>query len=105
MSGLIKGQIKIEDKATHSYGFRCYEDFDKSDKLIVLNKIMSTDEIVIPHREFSLCTTSDNQTASKIFIIENDKTVEQFDYNGEPALIEHTLSHPHTPKALKLNLF
>ena len=105
LSGLIKGQITIEDKTTHSYGFKCYEDYDKSDKFIVLNKIMSTDEIVIPHREFSLLTVIDNQTATSTTIIENDKTVEEFDYNGEPALIEHTLSHPHTPKALKLNLF
>lgn len=105
LSGLIKGQITIEDKATHSYGFRCYEDYDKDkdkNKLIVLNKIMSTDEIVIPHREFSLYTVSDNQTASRIFIIENDKTVEQFDYNGEPALIERTLSHPPTPKGTEV---
>lgn len=102
LSGSIRGQIKIEDKSTHSYGFRCYE--YGTDRLIVLNKIRSTDDIVISNRVFSLETRNDNQTAVRTTIIENDKTDEEFDYDNEPVLIEKDLAIPaNLPKGTEIN--
>lgn len=102
LTGLIKGQIKIEDKATHSYGFQCVE--NDTDKLIVVNKIMSTDDIVISNRKFTFYTRYPNQTGIATTIIENDKTVPKFDYNDEPILIQRSLSLPeNTPEDTPVN--
>lgn len=93
LSGSIRGQIKIEDKSTHSYGFRCYN--RNKDKLIVVNKILNTDNIVINDRRFSFYTVEANQTRIAVTILENDSVEEQYDYNEEdPILIQRTLTIP-----------
>ena len=99
LAGLIKNNIKIKDKATHSYGFRCYR-YD-TDILIVLNKILSTDPIEISDRRFSLYTRIPNQAIISTTIIENDRTEEEFDFDSQehPILLEKDMSlPPNLPK-------
>lgn len=90
LAGLCKGEISVDDKATHSYGFVYYV----NGKCSVGNKISSTDPIEIFNRKFTLFPFNDNQTHIDIQIIENDRTEELFDYNNEPILIEQTLELP-----------
>ena len=92
LAGLNKNNITVRDKATHSYGFRCYR--GDSDVLIVTNKILSSDPIEIFDRQFVLYPRQDNQSSVAITIIENDRTESDFEYHDEPILIERTLSLP-----------
>lgn len=92
LSGHIKSQISIIDKATHSYGFRCYK--GNTDTLIVWNQIFSSDPIEISNRKFTLYTRKPNQTGLTTTIIENDRTEEKFEWGNESILIEKEMSLP-----------
>lgn len=92
LAGLIKNNITVKDKATHSYGFQCYK--RGTDTLIVLNKILSSDPIEIKDRRFSLCTRVPNQTVIATTIIENDRTEDEFVFHDEPILIEKDMRLP-----------
>lgn len=92
LAGLNKNKITFTDKATHSYGFRCYR--GGSDILIVTNKILSSDPIEISNRKFILYPKNDNQNSVAITIIENDRTENEFEYHDEPILIERVLNLP-----------
>ena len=92
MVGLNRNRITVIDRATHSYGFRCYR--AGTDTLIVWNKILSSDPIEINNRRFSLYTRVPNQTAIATTIIENDRTEEKFEYNDDPILIEREMPLP-----------
>lgn len=92
MVGLNRNRITVIDRATHSYGFRCYR--AGTDTLIVWNKILSSDPIEINDRRFSLYTRVPNQTAIATTIIENDRTEEKFEYNDDPILIEREMPLP-----------
>lgn len=95
--GINKNRISIEDKATHSYGFRCFR--NGTNTLIVTNKILSSDPIEIHDRRFSLWTRYENQSGILTTIIENDRTDEEFEYKDDPILIERTMNlPPNVPK-------
>ena len=81
-----------QDKAPHSYGFRCYR--GGTDVLIVSNKILSSDPIEISDRKFILYPRQDNQNSIVITIIENDRNENEFEYHDEPILIERVLTLP-----------
>lgn len=85
------------DKATHSYGFQCYE--KDTDKRIVLNEILSTDPIEIYDKQFELATRYENQQVIRTTIIENVHTETEFDYHDEPILLERDMDlPPNVPK-------
>lgn len=101
LTGLNKNNITIRDKATHSYGFRCYR-YD-TDILIVLNKILSSDPIEISNRRFSLYTRVPNQTTIATIIIENDRNDEEFEFHDDPILIEKSmLLPPNLPEGTEI---
>lgn len=102
LSGSIKNNIKIEDKTTHSYGFKCYK--QRTDTLIVLNEILSSDPIEIVNHKFILETRYERQTTIVTTIIENDRTEYEFEYQGESALIEREMKlPPNLPKGTKIH--
>lgn len=102
LAGINKNNISIDDKATHSYGFRCYK--SGTDTLIVLNEILSSDPIEISNHKFSLFTRHEGQTSVMTTIIENDRTEYQFDYNGESILIQREMSLPsNLPEDTEIN--
>lgn len=93
LAGLNRSTISVEDKTTHSYGFRCYQ--TSTDTLIVLNKILSSDPIEITNRRFSLFTRYDSQTVITTTIIENDRTDNNYLYsNDDSILIEKDMPLP-----------
>ena len=97
LSGSIKGDIRIEDKATHSYGFRCYR--NGTEILIVRNEILSSDPIEISNHKFNLETSYEGQTTIATTIIENDRTEKRFEYKDESILIEREMNlPPNLPK-------
>lgn len=92
LSGLVSRQISIEDKATHSYGFRCW--VKETDTLIICNEILSTDPIVINDKRFKYLTSVPNQNVLAIAIYENDRTEYQFNLTDETVLIEKKMPLP-----------
>lgn len=102
LAGLNKNNITVRDKATHSYGFQCYK--SGTDTLIVLNEILSSDPLEISNHKFNLATRYEGQTTIATTIIENDRTEYDFEYQGEPILIEREMSlPPNLPKGTEIH--